>query len=136
MNFFMNLDPQKISYKIIVMFVICLVGVALMLPSVASARPPQPVFYKKGKVDNSGKPVFNSWQQIENERKQRNKLKKKGAAGTQNNTPPQSTTATSPSNIPGDTIKNSAGSAPTPSSVIINRPVQIQAEPDKQDFNF
>lgn len=80
-------------------------------------------FAKQVKTDYSGKPVYNSWERFEKERKNRNRIR------NQSSSQPATTT-------PDSAIKNSAHPTPTPSSVILNRPVQIQAEPGNEDFGF
>lgn len=101
---------------------------------------------KMMRTDGAGKPVYNSWQRFENERKTRNRVRNQhnqnpAAIPNKQQTVMPSAPLPSGSSVPAGAVpdanlKNSAHPAPTPSSVILNRPVQIQGEPGNEDFDF
>lgn len=131
----------------------------LWLSSPAQAGNPAPLFDKPVKVDDSGRPLYNSWERYEYERQKRyiktpvTKASKPvqpvqtvtnststttPSAGSSNNVQKVSTDIppnTSPSQ---STTTHNGATAPTPSSVIINRPVHNTGDPEMKlnDFNF
>jgi len=130
----------------------------LVAANVYAGNPP-PLFNKPVKLDDSGRPLYNSFERYEYERKQRLKRRSLSNSKKQITSPtpviktvvkPSSQTPTaitsqsstkdsdkSAATIPHNgSTKNSATSVPTPSSVIINRPVYIKGDPNSDDLNF
>lgn len=88
----------------------------------AYAREPKSLFERPVKVDETGQPLYNSFQRYEYQRRLREQK--------QRQTPP-SQVSSSPGSVPGERpVQNGADSEPTPLSVIINRPVIIQGDPN------
>lgn len=92
-------------------FIIILLVVVFLTTASAMARGPAPLFDRPVKLDDSGRPLYNSWERYEEERKKRHQR--------QNEAP-----------LPGHETQpvvqphgHPAHEAPVPSSIIINRPV-------------
>lgn len=83
---------------------ICVLPLLLGLISPVQAGNPAPLFDKPVKVDDSGRPLVNSWERYEYERKLRLKKKQQGSEDAENK-------------------KSGPESEPTPTSTIINRPI-------------
>lgn len=123
--------------------------IALLFSSAVWAGNPAPLFNKPVKLDESGRPMYNSWER--NEYQRRNRLKQKYQKKT---TPPKTAKprVKSVATPPGKVVKSNINSSPTtttsqgngavtptptPSSVILNRPVQGGGRPNvEDDFNF
>ena len=112
----------------------------LIIPELVAAGNPPPLFNKPVKLDDSGRPLYNSWERQEYLRKlklRRKKLKQKQVVPK---TQPAVSNNVNTGNKPPVKKKfNSINSAPTPSQSVINRPTQIKgdaSQEDADDFNF
>lgn len=136
---------------------ILLVLSVLWHSAAAEAGNPAPLFDKPVKVDDSGRPLYNSWERYEYERQKRynkrpvTKASKPVVQTVTNSTTTVAPTAGSSNSVqkvdtdipPGNPPNQSStthngATAPTPSSVIINRPVHNTGDPEIKlnDFNF
>lgn len=132
----------------------CFLIVTLALSAAAHAGNPAPLFDKPVKVDDSGRPMYNSWERYEDQRQKRyqqrvqakKKQQKQPTVVTNAVVPQQNSTAQDQKVGSTDNqgsgqsqsvkIQNGATTSPTPSSVIINRPVQTQGDPEVDLNNF
>ena len=99
----------------------------------------KPMFNQPVKLDQTGRPMYNSWQRFDNQRRLRDREKKNVSPVVNNSVVPAGVSVGKNGDqkgIPLLPIKNSAGSVPTPESVILNRPVQTSNDPGSEDFNF
>lgn len=89
---------------------------------------PKPLFNRPVKVDSSGKPLYNTWQKQEYERKIRFEQRQMN----------QDNSGTVPANDTFDSSLYNTNAATsetstTPSSAITNRPIRIQGDPEQMN---
>jgi len=111
-----------------------MLALLLTTPAVFAGDPPL-LFNKPVKVDESGRPLYNSFERYEYQRKQR--VINRNKAGIPIKT---SGTSTSHPGMPiphnGSHVNSADSTVPTPSSVIINRPIQIKGDPTTDDLGL
>lgn len=83
---------------------------------------PKPLFNRPVKVDRSGRPLYNTWQKQEHERKIRFEQRQM----LQNNPDSVPTRGTSEDASLYDTNAATSETSTTPSSAITNRPIQVR----------
>lgn len=116
-------------------FVITITAALLFLGGASKAGSPEPLFHEAVPVDDSGRPLYNSWERYEVERNQK-------IHQSQQNVPSQVKTTNTQGIQPSvqhnskPIILNGADSVPSPSSSVIDRPIQVNGTTESQDFTF
>ncbi|OVE82036.1 hypothetical protein BVY03_01950 [bacterium K02(2017)] len=90
-------------------FLTILIIFSLFYIPASFAGNPKPLFDKPVKVDESGRPIYNSWERYEYERKLRLKRKNNGTN----------------KKITNNASGNPQDPPPSPSTTIINRPIHL-----------
>ncbi|MCP5464328.1 MAG: hypothetical protein H7A33_04800 [Deltaproteobacteria bacterium] len=111
--------------------------VFLLFSQAAWAGNPPPIFTEPVKVDDSGKPLYNSWERQEYERKQqlrRKRLQKNQQQAEQQNAPDEQNPEqpTQKQQPKQSTVEQDV----TPAQSVVSRPDQRPLEEQAEDYDF